>query len=153
MKGKVLDFNFQNGTGVISGDDGQRYNFTNADWKADQHPAVNQVVDFAIEENNAKEIYLDQASQAAAVPQMGEKSKIAAALLAFFLGGLGIHKFYLGCNTAGIIMLVVSILGIFLVGIPTLVIGVIAFIEFIIYLTKSDADFQAIYGNGQKCWF
>ncbi|RWS84834.1 hypothetical protein DN462_24860 [Citrobacter freundii] len=26
----------------------------------------------------------------------GEKSRIAAALLAFFLGGFGVHKFYLG---------------------------------------------------------
>ena len=28
--------------------------------------------------------------------QKSEKNKIAAALLAFFLGGLGIHNFYLG---------------------------------------------------------
>ena len=35
-----------------------------------------------------------------------KKNKIVAALLAFFLGTLGIHKFYLGKTTAGIIMLV-----------------------------------------------
>ena len=33
------------------------------------------------------------------------KSKIAAALLAFFLGGFGIHKFYLGQPIWGIIYL------------------------------------------------
>jgi TM2 domain-containing membrane protein YozV len=82
-----------------------------------------------------------------------EKSKIVAGLLAFFLGGLGIHKFYLGCTTAGIIMLLVSIIGVFILAVPTLVIGIIAFIEFIIYITKSDADFDRIYVQNQKCWF
>lgn len=33
------------------------------------------------------------------------KSKIAAALLCFFLGGFGIHRFYLGYTTIGIIQL------------------------------------------------
>jgi len=33
------------------------------------------------------------------------KSKIVAALLCFFLGGLGIHRFYLGYTLIGIIQL------------------------------------------------
>jgi TM2 domain-containing membrane protein YozV len=33
------------------------------------------------------------------------KSKVAAALLAFFMGGLGIHRFYLGYTTIGIIQI------------------------------------------------
>ncbi len=33
------------------------------------------------------------------------KSKSTAALLAFFLGGLGIHRFYLGQNGVGILYL------------------------------------------------
>ena len=85
-----------------------------------------------------------------------KKEKVAAGLLAIFLGGLGIHKFYLGGKqqkTAGIIMLVVSIVGICLFFIGPIVIGIIAFIEGIIYLTKDDADFQATYGDGDKAWF
>lgn len=35
-----------------------------------------------------------------------EKSKNVAALLAFLLGGLGIHDFYMGRTTKGILMLV-----------------------------------------------
>ena len=37
------------------------------------------------------------------------KSKIAAGLLGIFLGGLGVHNFYLGNTTRGIIQIVVSI--------------------------------------------
>ena len=83
----------------------------------------------------------------------GEKSKIVAALLAFFLGGLGIHKFYLGKTTAGIIMLVASLFGAILLLIPTMIIGVIAFVEFIIYLITPDEDFQRKYVEGDKAWF
>ena len=85
-----------------------------------------------------------------------KKEKVAAGLLAIFLGGLGIHKFYLGGKqqkTAGIIMLVIWVVGWCAVGIGPLVMTIIAFIEGIIYLTKDDYDFQATYGDGDKAWF
>jgi TM2 domain-containing membrane protein YozV len=151
MKGKILDFSIQNSSGVISADDGKRYNFSASEWKSDKSPVVNQVVDFAIDGENATGVYLDSSSAAAANPD--GKSKIVAALLAFFFGGFGVHKFYLGCNKAGIIMLLVFFLGFILIGIPSLVMGIIAFVEFIIYLTKSDDEFQRIYVENQKCWF
>lgn len=45
------------------------------------------------------------------------KSKIAAGLLGIFLGGLGIHRFYLGYTTIGIIQLVLTlVVGIFTFG-------------------------------------
>lgn len=37
------------------------------------------------------------------------KSKIAAGLLGIFLGGFGIHRFYLGYTTIGIIQLVLTL--------------------------------------------
>ena len=37
-----------------------------------------------------------------------QKSKLVAALLAFFLGSLGIHDFYLGYNKNGIIKIVLT---------------------------------------------
>ena len=39
-----------------------------------------------------------------------DKSKMAAGLLAIFLGSLGIHKFYLGYTKEAVIMLLVSLL-------------------------------------------
>ena len=77
----------------------------------------------------------------------GADKKIAAGLLAIFLGSLGIHKFYLGYNTAGIIMLVISL---FTCG---TVMAVIGLIEGIIYLTKTDEQFVATYVVGKKEWF
>ena len=82
----------------------------------------------------------------------GDKNKIVAALLALFLGGLGIHKFYLGKTTAGIIMLLCGTIGWFLV-LPGVVNTIIAFIEFIIYLVISDEDFERKYVQGNQSWF
>jgi TM2 domain-containing membrane protein YozV len=65
------------------------------------------------------------------------KNKIAAAIFALLLGGLGIHKFYLGRIGQGILYLVF-----FWTFIPALV----GFVEGIIYLTMSDQAFEAKYG-------
>jgi TM2 domain-containing membrane protein YozV len=67
------------------------------------------------------------------------KSKIVAALLAFFLGGFGIHKFYLGEGVAGVIYLLFC---------WTLIPGIIAFFEFIGLLLTSDQVFDAKYNGG-----
>ena len=147
MKGKILDYSIQNSSGVISGDDGKRYNFTNLEWKSDKNPTAKQIVDFSIDEENATSIYLDKNVNSS------DKSKVVAALLAFFLGGFGFHKFYLGCTASGIIMLLVFILGFILLGIPSVIIALIAFIEAILYIVESDDDFQEKYVDNKKCWF
>jgi len=67
----------------------------------------------------------------------GEKSRVAAALLAFFLGAFGVHKFYLGRIGVGFL---------YLIFFWTFIPAIIAFIEFIIYLTMSDEAFAAKYG-------
>lgn len=66
------------------------------------------------------------------------KNKIAAALLAFFLGGFGIHKFYLGQVGLGILYLLFC---------WTFIPAIIAFIEFILLLTMSDETFNMKYGR------
>ena len=82
------------------------------------------------------------------------EKKIVAGILAILLGGLGIHKFYLGYTTAGIIMLVVSIVAApFTCGAGYGLMGIVGIIEGIIYLTKSDADFVATYVTAKKEWF
>lgn len=69
------------------------------------------------------------------------KSRVAAALLAllaFFLGGIGIHKFYLGQVGLGIVYLLF-----FWTFIPL----IISFVEFILFLVMSDEDFNRKYGQ------
>lgn len=146
MKGKILDFNIQESKGVILSDDGNRYDFFISEWKGIKSPVINQVIDFTINGNSAESIYIITSNN-------NSKSKIVAGILALFLGGFGIHKFYLGCTTAGIIMLVLFLLGFILLGIPSFIIAVISFIESLIYFFKSDDNFEDIYVNNKKCWF
>jgi TM2 domain-containing membrane protein YozV len=64
------------------------------------------------------------------------RNRTAAALLAFFVGSIGIHKFYLGENVAGIL---------YLLFFWTFIPGVIAFFEFISLIIMSDQAFDAKY--------
>jgi TM2 domain-containing membrane protein YozV len=66
------------------------------------------------------------------------KNKIIAALLAFFVGGLGIHKFYLGENGAGLLYLLF-----FWTPIP----WVVAFFECLGLILMSDQTFNAKYNS------
>lgn len=66
-------------------------------------------------------------------PSWPVKNKMAAGLLAIFLGGFGVHKFYLGKIGMGILYVLF-----FWTGIP----AIIGFIEGIIYLCSNDENFQ-----------
>lgn len=57
MKGKVLGFDPTSGTGAITGDDGNRYNFATADNKSPAPLKPNDTVDFEVDGNTAKNIY------------------------------------------------------------------------------------------------
>lgn len=61
-----------------------------------------------------------------------DKSRVTAALLAFFFGGFGVHKFYLGKTTQGIF---------FLLFFWTFIPAILAWIDFIILLCSSDDAF------------
>ena len=75
-----------------------------------------------------------------------ESKKTVAGILAIVAGSLGVHKFYLGYTTPGILQIVITVCT---CGAG----GIIGLIEGIIYLTKSDADFIATYQVGKKEWF
>lgn len=64
------------------------------------------------------------------------KNKIVAALLALLLGGLGIHKFYLGQSGKGVLYLIFC---------WTYIPGILAFIEGITMLCSNDENFQIKY--------
>ncbi len=63
-------------------------------------------------------------------------NKVAYVLLAFFLGGIGAHKFYSGKIGTGIVYLIFS---------WTFIPSIIAFVEFIIALTKTSDEYGNIY--------
>lgn len=103
------------------------------------------------------------APPAAAGPSSAEiqNKKLVAGLFGILLGGLGIHKFYLGYQQEGIIMLLVTVVGggvgsaitCGLAAPVIIVMPVIGLIEGILYLTKSDQEFMATYVTGRKPWF
>ena len=83
-----------------------------------------------------------------------QKDHVAAGLLAILLGTFGVHKFYLGYNQAGFIMLAVSVLGSLITfGLAAAVIQVISLVEGIIYLAKSQTEFDRLYVYGKREWF
>lgn len=74
--------------------------------------------------------------------------KVICGVLGLLIGSLGIHKFVLGNTKEGVIMLLLCFT---IVLAP--VMGIIGFIEGIIYLTKTDEEFLDTYINGNKGWF
>jgi TM2 domain-containing membrane protein YozV len=85
-------------------------------------------------------------------PSLEEASrlKILAGVLALVIGPLGIHKFVLGCTGAGLVMLLTSVLSFGLLAGPM---AIIAMIEGIIYLTRSDRNFLESYVLQKRSWF
>jgi TM2 domain-containing membrane protein YozV len=82
--------------------------------------------------------------------QAGADKKVVAGILGIVIGSLGIHKFILGYQKEGLIMLLVSDLSCFtLAG----VMHIIGIIEGIMYLTRSDEEFVRTYIYGRKGWF
>jgi TM2 domain-containing membrane protein YozV len=145
MRGRVLSYDYVSGSGLISGDDGQRYRFAQAALQGGYSSvAPGMQVDFQIEDGSAIGVFV--------VASGWEKNRIVAAVLALFLGHWGVHKFYLGKTNAGIIMLLMGTVG-WIAVIPGLANWVIAIIESIIYLPKSDQQFYQDYVVGDRTWF
>ena len=137
-------------------------------------------VDFEVDGNNAVSIY--RAAGAAAGADFsnifsGEKNKMVAGVLGIVLGWLGIHKFYLGITGpaklqaigGGVAIVLTWILpSLFGFSMATffiaatlsslgylvwLAMGIVGLIEGVMYLTKSDDEFEQIYVVGKKPWF
>lgn len=148
MRGKVLGYDNATGSGVISGNDGRRYSVTKLDLQGGARSLfAGGTVDFEVDGARAVSVF---PISTGGLP--GDKNKWVAALLAFFFGALGAHKFYLGRTREGIIMLLCFFPGMFLI-LPVIASGVIAFVEMIIYLTKDEQTFHEEYVVGQKGWF
>jgi TM2 domain-containing membrane protein YozV len=149
MRGQVLGVDRTSGDGQISGEDGLRYVFTPRDWSDEKGPAVGARVDFTTDGGHALQIFRlpepDLASperRPATAAASNDRNKYVAALLAFFFGVLGIHRFYLGRNGSGVLMIVLSITVVGLI-----VTSIWAIIDMIRYLIMSDAEFAHRYAR------
>ncbi|MCB1024538.1 MAG: TM2 domain-containing protein [Acidobacteria bacterium] len=98
------------------------------------------------------------AGQSGQIP--GADKKLAAGLCGILLGGFGVHKFILGYQQEGIIMLVMWVVAFAIamvtcgIGTPLIFIpSVIGIVEGIMYLTKSDEEFVQTYITNKKPWF
>ena len=90
----------------------------------------------------------------------GADKKVTAGICGILLGGLGIHKFILGYQQEGTIMLSVYLIGFLLTFVTCglaapipIAINIIGLVEGILYLTKSDEEFVQTYLIRKKPWF
>ncbi len=131
--------------------------FENAKEKAEEtfENAKEKASDLA---DDAKETAKEFADNVKETFNSSDNKKVLAGILAILLGSFGVHKFILGYNKEGAILLGLTaisyalmclLIGAFLVWIP----AIIGLIEGIIYLTKSDEEFYQTYQVNKKPWF
>lgn len=149
MHGQVLGVDRRTGDGVITGEDGRRYRFRPADWAHRGEPGIGMQVDFEVQNDRATAIFPVPGTVPAPAPPAsapepaggsGERNKFIAALIAFVIGPIGIHRFYLGRTGSGIAMLLLSctVIGLLLT-VPW------ALVDMIRYLVMSEAEFASRY--------
>lgn len=151
MRGQVLGVDTRTGDGIVTGEDGARYRFGPDDWAARGEPMVGMQVDFENKGDRALTLFPVPgttpmpvvAAQAPAI--RSDRNKYVAALIAFVIGPLGIHRFYLGRTGSGIAMLVLTctIVGM-IISVPW------ALIDVVRYLIMSDEDFAERYARRKR---
>jgi len=75
-----------------------------------------------------------------AAPSASSKSRVTAGVLGILLGGLGIHKFYMGKIGAGVVYILLC---------WTYIPAIVGLVEGIIYLTQDETTFQRNISNGK----
>lgn len=160
MKGHIIHVGEDGG--VIRGADEAEYNFEFQDILANPHGKfgrdfVTWEVMFVPERGKAKQIIIVRVGvvESKVITLDGEeneKEQIIAGILAILFGGVGAHKFYLGYNTQGIIMLLMGTIGWMFI-VPPLATFLIGFIEGVIYLTKNEQEFYDTYEAKKRPWF
>ncbi|MBW6528290.1 TM2 domain-containing protein [Sphingomonas sp. RHCKR7] len=150
MRGQILGVDVRSGDGLVAGEDGQRYTFAPEDWAQHGEPSRGQLVDFEAAAGRARNVYpvpVAPAARDAPLPVAApvpttDRNRYIAAVLALLFGMLGIHRFYLGRVTSGIVMAVLT----FTV-IGALVTVPLSIVDMVRYLMMSDRDFAARYGR------
>lgn len=102
---------------------------------------------------NQPPIYAQQTYYQAAQQQPGygyaQKSKIVAGLLGLFLGGLGVHNFYLGYTGKAVAQLLLTLIG-WIILIGPIISGIWALIEAVLILCSSYGSNWHRDGHGQE---
>lgn len=102
---------------------------------------------------NQPPIYAQQTYYQAAQQQPGygyaQKSKIVAGLLGLFLGGLGVHNFYLGYTGKAVAQLLLTLIG-WIILIGPIISGIWALIESVLILCSSYGSNWHRDGHGQE---
>ena len=108
--------------------------------------AKEKASEFAEEAKETASEFADSAKETFNDITSSENKKVLAGVLGILFGYLGIHKFILGYNKEGIILIIATIL-------TCGAASIVGLIEGIIYLTKSDEEFYNTYQVGKKPWF
>ncbi|MET3590019.1 TM2 domain-containing membrane protein YozV [Bartonella silvatica] len=90
------------GTYLVSGDDGKRYQFAIWDWCGKKPPRVGQTIDFVCEGSVINSVF-------PLLQQGSESSKVMLALICWVAGLFGVHRFMVGKVKTGALMLILSL--------------------------------------------
>ncbi|WP_336276234.1 TM2 domain-containing protein [Bartonella sp. CB178] len=116
------------GTYLVSGDDGKRYQFAVWDWSGKKPPRIGDTVDFVCEGDAVNSVF-------PLFFQKSEQSRVMLALICWFAGVFGVHRFMIGKIGTGILMLVLSLSVVGLV-----ISGTWAIIDFILIVAGQFSD-------------
>lgn len=104
MRGKVIHYDWSTNTGIIAGDNGNRYYFVKEHWKDSQEPARGMVVDYIVNET-------DKAEEIITMRYFAREDScdwLVTLLLCIFLGAFGVHRFYTKQVGIGILQLITA---------------------------------------------
>lgn len=97
MKGEILEYSISDSKGIISAENGNRYDFKVADWKSNSlHPKNGMKVDFVITEEIVSEIYPINANNTQVNIVQQQTSGAAIASLVFGILSLLVSWWSLG---------------------------------------------------------
>lgn len=107
MKGHIARYDKVNHAGIIiSGKDS--YVFLRDEWKSEYEPYIRCPVEFVFDDGGVTNVVLIGEYKGPKGDPV--KSRIVASVLSFFLGALGVSRFYLGYYKMGIAQIVVTVI-------------------------------------------
>ncbi|MCK4493119.1 MAG: TM2 domain-containing protein, partial [Methylococcales bacterium] len=105
MLGQIESYDKDRQAGVIKADE-TLYDFHIDRWDDDTLPKVGDDVDFIEEDGNVIEVGLKDAF---VTDERPVKSRWVAGILGLFLGLFGVHRFYLGFYTIGVLQIIFTL--------------------------------------------